>query len=92
MLELTPILRSGTRRTGARHRQRDIGMNMNATLNTEPNILLADDFYEALIDMHRDLDEAQSQMVNAKLILLLANHVGDLKVLREAMRIALDGV
>lgn len=67
-------------------------MNMNATLNTEPNILLADDFYEALIDMHRDLDEAQSQMVNAKLILLLANHVGDLKVLREAMRIALDGV
>ena len=67
-------------------------MNMNATLNTEPNILLADDFYEALIDMHRDLDEAQSQMVNAKLILLLANHVGDLEVLREAMRIARDGV
>lgn len=67
-------------------------MNMNATLNTEPNILLADDFYEALIDMHRDLDEAQSQMVNAKLILLLANHVGDLEVLREAMRIARDRV
>ena len=44
-----------------------------------------DDFYEALIDMHRDLDEAQSQAVNARLILLLANHIGDMQVLREAM-------
>lgn len=61
---------------------------MNPTLNTAPNIPLADDFYEALIDIHRDLTEAQSQMLNAKLILLLANHVGDLNVLREAMRIA----
>jgi hypothetical protein len=61
---------------------------MNARLNTEPNIARADDFYEALIDMHRDLDEEQSRMVNAKLILLLANHIGDLDVLREAMRIA----
>lgn len=65
---------------------------MNPTLNTEPNIALADDFYEALIDIHRDLTEAQSQMLNAKLILLLANHVGDLNVLREAMRIARSGV
>jgi hypothetical protein len=44
-----------------------------------------DDFYEALIDMHRDLDEVQSQAVNARLILLLANHIGDMQVLREAM-------
>ena len=44
-----------------------------------------DDFYEALIDMHRDLDEAQSEAVNARLILLLANHIGDMQVLREAM-------
>lgn len=65
---------------------------MNPTLNTEPNISLADDFYEALIDIHRDLTEAQSQMLNAKLILLLANHVGDLNVLREAMRIARSGL
>jgi hypothetical protein len=61
---------------------------MNQTLNTAPNITRADDFYEALIDIHRDLTEAQSQMLNAKLILLLANHIGDLKVLQEAMRIA----
>jgi hypothetical protein len=63
-----------------------------AILNTEPNIALADDFYQALIDAHRDLSEEQSQMLNARLILLLANHIGDLDVLREAMRIARDAV
>jgi hypothetical protein len=47
-----------------------------------------DDFYEALIDTHRDLTDEQSALVNAKLILLLANHVGDLHVLREAMALA----
>lgn len=56
-----------------------------AALNIEPNLVQFDDFYEALIDMHRDLDAPQSQTVNAKLILLLANHIGDLSVLREAM-------
>ena len=54
-------------------------------LITAPNMVSPDDFYEALIDMHRDLDDAQSQAVNARLILLLANHVGDLQVLRDAM-------
>lgn len=54
-------------------------------LNTAPNMANPDDFYEALIDMHRDLDETQSQAVNARLILLLANHIGDMQVLREAM-------
>lgn len=57
-----------------------------ATLNIEPNIARPDDFYEALIDMHRDLDPDQSRMANAHLILLLANHVGDEAVLREAMQ------
>jgi hypothetical protein len=47
-----------------------------------------DDFYEALIEMHRDLSDDQSAMVNAKLVLLLSNHIGDLHVLREAMAIA----
>jgi hypothetical protein len=47
-----------------------------------------DDFYEALIETHRDLSDEQSAMVNAKLVLLLANHVGDISILREAMRIA----
>jgi len=56
-----------------------------STLITAPNMANPDDFYEALIDMHRDIDEAQSQAVNARLILLLANHIGDMQVLREAM-------
>ena len=57
-------------------------------LNTQPNIPAPDDFYQELVDMHRDLTEQQSALVNAKLILLLANHVGDLAILREAMRAA----
>jgi len=63
-----------------------------AHLNTEPNIAAPDDFYERLIDMHRDLAEADSARVNAKLILLLANHVGDPDVLRAAMAAAREDV
>ena len=61
-------------------------------LNTEPNLASPDDFYEALIDMHRDLSSEQSQLLNAKLILLLANHIGDAEMLRDAMRRAREGV
>ncbi len=61
-------------------------------LITESNIAAPDDFYEALIDMHRDLSPADSERVNAKLILLLANHIGDLGVLRDAMAAARAGV
>ena len=61
-------------------------------LNTEPNLAQPDDFYEELIDLHRDLSDEQSALVNAKLILLLANHVGDMGVLREAMAAAREDV
>jgi hypothetical protein len=61
-------------------------------LNTEANIDAPDDFYQELIDLHRDLTEAQSALVNAKLILLLANHIGDRVVLREAMAAAREDV
>ena len=54
-------------------------------LVTHPNLAAPDDFYEALIDAHRDLGHKQSVELNAKLVLLLANHVGDLSVLREAL-------
>lgn len=47
-----------------------------------------DDFYQSLIDMHRGLSEDQSAQVNAKLILILSNHIGDIAVLREAMALA----
>ncbi|WP_042876867.1 DUF2783 domain-containing protein [Cupriavidus necator] len=61
-------------------------------LITEPNLIHPDDFYEALIDMHRDLSDNQSQAANAQLILLLANHIGDAEVLRAAMLAARQGV
>lgn len=62
------------------------------TLNTQPNIAAPDEFYEELLGLHRDLSDAQSALVNAKLILLLANHIGDPQVLREAMVAARDEV
>ncbi len=63
-----------------------------SALNIETNLARPDDFYESLIDTHRDLTREESELVNCKLILLLANHVGDLDVLREAMARARDGV
>ena len=47
-----------------------------------------DDFYEALIEAHRDLSEEQSERLNARLILLLCNHVGDLAVIHQALALA----
>jgi len=44
-----------------------------------------DDFYEMLIDAHRDLNDEESAMLNCKLILLLANHIGDISVLKAAL-------
>lgn len=56
------------------------------------NIAAPDEFYSELILLHRDLTEAQSRLVDAKLILLLANQIGDMAVLRQAMKAARDGV
>jgi hypothetical protein len=47
-----------------------------------------DAFYEALMQAHEGLDESQSQLLNARLILLLANHIGDLDVLKQAIELA----
>ncbi len=47
-----------------------------------------DDFYEALIGAHAGLTDEQSGLLNAKLVLLLANHVGDLDVLHDALALA----
>jgi uncharacterized protein DUF2783 len=57
-------------------------------LNTEPNIEAPDDFYEALIDAHAGLSEQESAALNARLILLLANHVGDVDTLKAAIAAA----
>ena len=61
-------------------------------LNTEPNITQPDDFYQALIDAHTGLTAAQSAALNARLILLLANQVGDPDTLRAAIAAARDSV
>ena len=53
-----------------------------------PNIDDPDGFYQELIDSQRDLDDAQAAMMNARLVLLLANQVGDRELLREALRAA----
>ena len=61
-------------------------------LRTENAFERPDDLYELLIDAHRGLSDEQSAMLNAKLILLLCNHVGDLQVIREALDQARQGV
>ena len=57
-------------------------------LNTQPNIDRPDDFYQALIEAHAGLSEEQSAALNARLILLLANQIGDLATLKEAIAAA----
>jgi Protein of unknown function (DUF2783) len=59
-------------------------------LITDPHLAAPDDFYESLIDAHRDLSTVQSQALNARLVLLLANHIGDLDVIRQALKAARD--
>ena len=54
-------------------------------LITTPHLSAPDDFYEALIDTHCDLSAEQSQALNARLVLLLANHIGDFDVLKQAL-------
>ena len=63
-----------------------------ATLNIDANIESPDEFYQSLLDAHRGLTFEQSQAVNARLVLLLANHIGDLAVLRDALRRARDDI
>lgn len=54
-------------------------------LHHQPRITDPDGFYEELINSQRDLDDAQAALMNAKLVLTLANHVGDRQVLRQAL-------
>ncbi|MBV8249909.1 MAG: DUF2783 domain-containing protein [Comamonas sp.] len=54
----------------------------------KPNLDHVDDVYQQLLAMHEGLDEAQSLKVCARLILALANHIGDSAVVMEAMELA----
>jgi hypothetical protein len=60
-------------------------------LNIELNIADPDAFYEKLIDTHNGLTDDESHFMNAKLVLLLANHIGDVDVLSEALALARAG-
>lgn len=59
-------------------------------LITVPNIADADGVYESLIALHEGRDEEESMRVNARLILLLINHIGDPETVKEAIRLAGD--
>lgn len=58
------------------------------TLKLEPNLSDPDGFYEELIGCQRDLSDEQAELFQVRLLLVLANHVGDRRVLSEAMRVA----
>ncbi|WP_315795879.1 DUF2783 domain-containing protein [Bradyrhizobium sp. SZCCHNRI3043] len=58
------------------------------SLTLPPNISDPDDFYAELIGGQRDLSEDEALRMNARLVLLLANHIGDRAILSEAIRLA----
>lgn len=58
---------------------------MSKKLRTEPQIEDPDDFYARLIDLHQGLSCDESNSLNCKLILLMANHIGDREVLFEVL-------
>ncbi|OZI71702.1 DUF2783 domain-containing protein [Bordetella genomosp. 12] len=61
-------------------------------LNLNANFSAPDTFYQALIDAHQDLSDEQSREMNAALILVLSNHIGDMAVLDEALAVARQSV
>ncbi len=58
------------------------------TLITKSNIDNMDDFYAMLLATHHGLSDAQSHALNARLVLILANHIGDQTVLESALLLA----
>lgn len=60
------------------------------SLNTNPNLVQSDDFYASLLAAHKGLSADESAALNARLILILANHIGDLETLRQALDLAAE--
>ncbi|MEM7521786.1 MAG: DUF2783 domain-containing protein [Pseudomonadota bacterium] len=56
-----------------------------ADLILDPNLRDSDDFYEALLNAHDGLEAADMHALNARLILILANHIGEGSVLTQAL-------
>ena len=63
-------------------------MRVLANLITTPNLGNTDDFYAALLGAHEGLDEPATHRLNARLVLILANHIADHEVLRQALTLA----
>ena len=59
-----------------------------AELRNESRFADPDAAYNALVDAHRGLDPQESAALNARLVLLLANHIGDIEVLAQAIAAA----
>lgn len=57
-------------------------------LSTRSNFAKPDDAFRAIVEAHRGLSEDQSADLNAALVLILANHIGDPDVLSEAIALA----
>jgi hypothetical protein len=57
-------------------------------LNRTPQIADPDGFFAELVDAQRDMSDPDAQKMLAKLVLLLANHIGDRGVISEAIRVA----
>jgi hypothetical protein len=57
-------------------------------LSTDSNFSKPDDAFRAVVEAHRGMSDAQSADLDAALVLILANHIGDLGVLREAIELA----
>lgn len=65
-------------------------MNSSSPLKSEPNLKSSDAFYELLLDAHKGLDRDQSELLNARLILLMANQIGNDAVLAACIGAARD--
>ncbi len=59
-----------------------------SSLILTPNLDRPDDVYADLLEAHEGLDKAQSDALNARLILVLANHIGDRQIIAEALQAA----
>lgn len=57
-------------------------------LSTSSNFAKPDDAFRLIVEAHRGLEDESSAALDAALVLILANHIGDIEVLREAMALA----
>ena len=62
------------------------------TLSTESNFPDPDTAYRMIVGSHRGLSDQESRQLNSALVLVLANHIGDLGILREAVALSKAGL